>query len=171
MRPEARGLRREMRGKTVNGSLAKNNERKRSMSEHGFKKLAVWQRAKRLAVSVYKVTAEGKVTRDFGLVEQMRRSAVSVPSNIAEGDERDSDKDSARFFQIAKGSLGELANQVEIAVEVGYLEPGPAGAISQECLELGKMLGSLIKARRRLVPKVLPIVAGLGLGILLSRIA
>jgi len=165
-RGEARGA-----GQTVKVNLARNNERKRSMSEHGFRKLAVWQRAKRLVVTIYKVTAEGKVSRDFGLVDQMRRSAVSVPSNIAEGDERDSDKDSARFFQIAKGSLGELATQVELAAEVGYLEPGPAGAISQECMELGKMLGGLIKARRRLVPKILLIVAGLALGILPSRMA
>jgi len=138
------------------------------MSEHGFKRLPVWQRAKLLAVSIYKVTEEGKGSRDFGLVDQMRRSAVSVPSNIAEGDERDSDKDSARFFQIAKGSLGELFTQIEIAVEVGYLEPSRASALTQECLELGKMLGGMIKARRRLIPRLLLVVTGFLLGVLLS---
>ena len=135
------------------------------MSKHGFKELAVWQRSKRLAVDIYKVTGEGAVSRDYGLIDQMRRSAVSTPSNIAEGDERDSDKDSARFFEIAKGSLGELATQIEIAVDVGYLKHDRATVLSQECLEIGKMLGALIKARRRFVSRIVCLLAGVALGI------
>ena len=134
------------------------------MSKHGFKELAVWQRSKTLAVHIYKVTNEGPVSRDYGLIDQMRRSAVSAPSNVAEGDERDSDKDSARFFQIAKGSLGESATQIEIAVDVGYLRAERANALSQECLEISKMLGGLIKARRRFVSKVLGLIAAGALG-------
>ena len=135
------------------------------MSKHGFKELVVWQRSKKLAVNVYKATTEGPVSRDYGLIDQMRRSAVSAPSNIAEGDERDSDKDSARFFEIAKGSLGELATQIEIAVDVGYLRADRATALSQECLEISKMLGGLIKARRRFASKVLCLIAAGALGV------
>lgn len=68
------------------------------MSKGGFKQLVVWKRAKNLAVLVYKVTGQGEIARDFGLRDQMRRAAVSVCSNIAEGDERNTDKDSVRFF-------------------------------------------------------------------------
>ena len=77
----------------------------------------------------------------------MRRSAVSVPSNIAEGDERDTDRDSVRFFYIAKGSLAELITQLEIAGEVGFLTTGQVAPLARECSELGRMLGALIKAR------------------------
>ena len=72
----------------------------------------------------------------------MRRSAVSVPSNIAEGDERQSDKDSVRFFHIAKGSLAELATQLEIARDVGYLNTSQVEPLIAQCAELGKMLGA-----------------------------
>ena len=67
-----------------------------------FKDLEVWKRSKELAVRIYRVTDEGAIKRDFSLRDQLRRSAVSVPSNIAEGDERDSDRESARFSLFPK---------------------------------------------------------------------
>ena len=73
------------------------------MGNKGFQNLQVWQKSKNLAVQIYKITSSGKLEKDFGLRDQIRRSAISVPSNIAEGDERDTDKDSVRFFFIAKG--------------------------------------------------------------------
>jgi four helix bundle protein len=88
----------------------------------GFKNLLVWQKARDLAIDVYQVTDHSSLKRDFGLRDQMRRSAVSVPSNIAEGDERDTDKDAIRFFYIAKGSLAELRTQLEIAYRIEYLD-------------------------------------------------
>jgi len=117
------------------------------MSEYGFRSLIVWQKAKTLATDVYRLTNNESIKRDFSLVDQMRRSAVSVPSNIAEGDERPSDKDSVRFFHIAKGSLAELATQLEIAREVGYFNDGQVEPLIGQCVELGKMLGALIRAR------------------------
>ena len=75
------------------------------MNEYGYRSLVVWQKGKALATDVYQLTNSESIKRDFSLVDQMRRSAVSVPSNVAEGDERKSDKDSVRFFHIAKGSL------------------------------------------------------------------
>jgi len=83
---------------------------------NGFKNLKVWPEAKRLAVAVYRMSSTGPLAKDFGLRDQLRRAAVSVPSNIAEGDERDTDKDSIRCFYIAKGSLAELRTQLEIAL-------------------------------------------------------
>jgi four helix bundle protein len=113
----------------------------------GFKDLKVWQQAKLLAVKIYEITNEGPFQRDFGFKDQIRRAAISVPSNIAEGDERGSNKDSVRFFFIAKGSLAELQTQLEIAHEIEYITQNIFNDLEQECITIGKMLGSLIKAR------------------------
>jgi len=117
------------------------------MSKKGFKELQVWQRAKKLAATVYKLTTADSMARQYALADQMRRSSISVPSNIAEGDERDTDKDSVRFFYIAKGSLAELVTQLEIAHEVGLLTKEQIAPLSTERIELGRILGALIKAR------------------------
>ena len=118
------------------------------MRKDGFKDLVVWQSAKDLAVWIYKVLDEGTLSEDFGLRDQIRKSAVSIPSNMAEGDERDSDKESVRFFYIAKGSLAELRTQLQIAFEIGYIEKDIFESLDKECKQLGKMIGALIKARR-----------------------
>ena len=100
-----------------------------------------------LAVLIYRVTEIGCIAKDFGLKDQIRRAAVSVPSNIAEGDERDTYKDAVRFLYIAKGSLAEVITQSIIAHEIGYLNESDRNHIEQECGAIGKMLGSLIKIR------------------------
>ena len=112
-----------------------------------FKDLEVWKRSKELAVRIYRVTDEGAIKRDFSLRDQLRRSAVSVPSNIAEGDERDSDRESARFFAISKGSLAELRTQLQIAFEVGYLTEEIFLDTDRECEIISRMIGALIKSR------------------------
>jgi four helix bundle protein len=113
----------------------------------GFEHLQIWQRAKDLAVFTYKITENGDVSRAFGLRDQMRRSAVSVASNIAEGDERQTDKDAVRFFYIAKGSTAELRTQNRIAYEIGYSDKKDFETIDKECYELGKMIGGVIRHR------------------------
>lgn len=85
---------------------------------------------------------------DYGIRDQMRRAAVSICSNIAEGDERDSDRDSTRFFCFAKGSLAELVTQLEIAMEIDYITSEGMKEIRKECEEIGGMPGALIRARR-----------------------
>lgn len=87
-----------------------------------FEHLEVWTEAKNLAVSIYKVTNIGLISKDFGLRDQMRRAAVSVPSNIAEGEESGRNKKGINYFYISKGSLGELLTQITIAFEIEYLE-------------------------------------------------
>lgn len=119
------------------------------MGKKGFKDLAVWQKAKDLAVSVYKVSDDRSQGMDFGLRDQIRRSAVSVASNLAEGDERDTDKEAIRHFYIAKGSVAELRTQLEIGYEAGHMEKKDYEYLESEYHTLGKQIGSLIQARGR----------------------
>ncbi|HZL13232.1 MAG TPA: four helix bundle protein [Verrucomicrobiae bacterium] len=123
------------------------------MAEYGYRSLVVWQKGKTLAIDIYRLTKAETIKRDFSLIDQLRRSAVSVPSNIAEGDERKSDKDSIRFFHIAKGSLAELATQLEIARDVEYFTIAQVEPLIAQCAELGKMLGALIRARQDSPPR------------------
>jgi four helix bundle protein len=87
------------------------------------------------------------IGKDFGLRDQIRRSAVSIPSNIAEGDERDTDKESIRFFYIAKGALAELRTQLQIAHEIGYICEDLFSSLDGRYERLAKMIGALIRAR------------------------
>ncbi|MEI6614712.1 MAG: four helix bundle protein [Chrysiogenales bacterium] len=115
--------------------------------KNGFKELKVWQRGKKLAVRIYDISGKGKFNCDFSLKDQVRRAAVSIPSNIAEGDTLGSNKQSIRHFHIAKGSCAELMTQFEIAQEIGYIPNEIMIEIQEECLGLSGMLEKLIKAR------------------------
>lgn len=121
------------------------------MGKEGFEKLEVWHDAKNLAVSIYKITMEGELSKDFGIRDQIRRSAVSIPSNIAEGDERYSNRESIRFLYIAKGSLAELRTQLIIANEIGYIDETQLSILENNCNLIGKRLGALIKAREKIL--------------------
>ena len=114
-----------------------------------FKMLKVWQRSKGLAVFLYKLTAQGAIVKDYGLKDQIRRAAVSIPSNIAEGDELGTDRQSIKFFYIAKGSTAELLTQAIIAYEVGYLAQQNFDRIQEECRVISSMLTKLIQARSK----------------------
>jgi four helix bundle protein len=113
-----------------------------------FRKLTVWQLAKDLAVAIYNITRIGKFIKDFGLAGQMQRAAVSIPSNIAEGDELGSDKQSSHFFYIAKGSTAELQTQLIISEEIGYLDAEQAEKLIHDCDIISIMLRKLIQARK-----------------------
>jgi four helix bundle protein len=84
--------------------------------------IEVWKRGCRLAVEVYRITGAGKFEKDWGLRDQIRKAAVSVPSNVAEGFERQSLREFRRFLLIAKGSCGELRTQMYIAQSLGYVD-------------------------------------------------
>ena len=112
-----------------------------------FQELLVWKRAKDLAVYIYKVTGKGAIAKDFGFRDQIRRASVSIPSNIAEGDELGSNKQAIKFFFIAKGSSAELLTQSIIALEIEYLDEKDFAHIETECTAISGMLGKLIKAR------------------------
>jgi len=109
-----------------------------------FEKLEVWKRSCKLAVEVYNSL---KDCRDFGMKDQMNRAAVSIPSNIAEGAERDSEKEFVRFMHIAKGSAAELRTQLYIAEKAGILSIDVTKSHVQELKEISAMLHGLIKSR------------------------
>jgi four helix bundle protein len=113
-----------------------------------FENLKVWHRAVELAVSVYNVT-EGKksLKQDLGLKDQMRRSSVSISSNISEGDELGTDKQAVRHFYIAKGSTAELYTQIIISHKIRYLEDSEKEYFANECKGIAGMLSNLIKSR------------------------
>jgi four helix bundle protein len=117
----------------------------------GFQDLKVWQGAKELAVEIYRITQQGPFSRDLGLRDQIRRAAVSVPSNVAEGDERGTNREAVRFLYIAKGSLAELQTQLLIAHEIGYLDSSALQNLDEKCRILGRMLGRLIEARSKAI--------------------
>ena len=117
------------------------------MGKGGFKDLKVWHKAKDLAVYIYQISNKGKFTNDFGLKDQIQRAAVSIPSNIAEGDELKTDKQSIHFFYTAKGSAAEVITQASIAFEIGYINQETYCKIEQNCKAISGMLTLLIKAR------------------------
>ena len=92
------------------------------MDRRKYQKLLVWQEAMDLVAGVYRVTERLPVTERFGLCQQLRRAAVSIPSNIAEGAGRHSDKEFIRFLNIANGSLLEVETQLLIALQLKYIE-------------------------------------------------
>lgn len=106
-----------------------------------FERLDVWQRSRHLTVRVYKVLAE---CRDYGFRDQVTRSALSVPSNIAEGMERASAREKCQFLRIAKGSCAELRTQLLIGSDIGYISESVANDWIQETRELSRMLSGLI---------------------------
>lgn len=90
------------------------------MSDIGYKKLTVWQKSVELVVSIYTLTRQFPREEMYGLTSQMRRAAVSIPSNIAEGSRRRGFKDTRHFLTIAFGSGAELETQIEIAKQLSY---------------------------------------------------
>ena len=109
-----------------------------------FEDLEVWKRAARLGAELYKATRELK---DWGFRDQLTRAGLSISSNIAEGYERNSHRDCARFLAIAKGSCGEVRSQLYIGKEIGYIATEKANDWIRECRELSRMLAALIKRR------------------------
>ncbi len=113
-----------------------------------FKTLKVWQKSKDLAVRIYRLTSEGAFSKDFRFRDQIRAASVSVPSNIAEGDELGTNKQAIRHFRIAKGSTAEIITQLIIAYEVGYFNRETYEDISNEYEHVSHMLARLIAARQ-----------------------
>ena len=114
-----------------------------------FRELKVWQRGKDLAVYIYKLTGHGIFSKDYGLRDQIRRAAISIPSNIAEGDELSTDKQAIRFFYTAKGSSAEVLTQAIIALEIGHINEENFDHIEKECQSISSMLSRLIQARSK----------------------
>lgn len=111
-----------------------------------FRDLKCWQKAFDLTVAVYAATRAFPKEELFALSNQLRRAAISVMSNIAEGKGRLSDKDSLRFFGNARGSLFEIESQIDIAERLRYISAADARAIRSQTSEVGKLLNGLIRS-------------------------
>jgi four helix bundle protein len=112
-----------------------------------FEDLDVWQRSRRFAKQIYEISGDGDFVRDFGLKDQVRRSAVSVLSNIAEGYERRSPNEFRNFLNIAKGSAGELRAQLYLVMDLGYKKQDEIRPMITEISEISRMIVGLMRSR------------------------
>lgn len=108
-----------------------------------YKELKIWQKGMVLAQSVYRLTAKFPVDERFGLTSQMRRAAVSVPSNIAEGQARQGTREFLQFLSHTSGSLAELETQVLLSMELGYCGESDTTSIVGEITEMQKMVAAI----------------------------
>lgn len=113
------------------------------------KRLKVWQKAMQLVVDVYEITQRFPQEEQFGLTSQIRRCAVSIPSNIAEGHGRGSNKELIRFLNIARGSVFELDTQLEIARQVRLLSRDQFDYLGKLLDEISRLLSGLQKSKSR----------------------
>ena len=109
-----------------------------------FEDLIAWQKAKDLALSISTLLSEESFFKDFALKDQMRRSSISIPANIAEGFERDGNKEFIKFLSIAKGSAGELRSHLLLALDQGYLSNSDYEPIEILLLETSRLIGGLM---------------------------
>ena len=110
-----------------------------------FEQLKVFEEARKLTNRIYEVTRRQTFAKDFGLVDQIRRAAVSVMSNIAEGFERGANKEFIQFLYIAKGSCGEVRTHLIIALDQGYIDKAIFDELSGSCYGISAMLSNFIK--------------------------
>ena len=116
------------------------------MSEFGFEKLGVWQKGMDLVTEPYLLTRGFPLEERFGLTTQLRRAAVSVPANIAEGFGRGSQAQLANFARISLGSVYELRTEIEIAVRIGIATKQEVEKAASLSIELSRMLDSFIRS-------------------------
>lgn len=113
-----------------------------------FEDIDGWKMARELTRDVYSVTTNGNFAKDFGLCNQIRRAAVSVMSNIAEGFERDGNKEFCNFLSIAKGSAAEVRSQLYVALDQGYISENEFQTIYAKANENGRVIAGLMKYLR-----------------------
>jgi len=111
-----------------------------------FRELQVWQRGMQIVEAVYRISGVFPKAEAYGLTNQVRRAAVSVPSNLAEGHARASTKEYLRHVSVARGSLAELETQLEIAVRLNYVDETRMNPIREQCDHLSRQLYQLRNA-------------------------
>ena len=110
-----------------------------------FEEIDAWKLASRLCCDIYETTRNSGLEKDWALRDQMRRSAISIPSNIAEGFERGGDKEFARFLTIAKGSAGELRTQLHLARSLGYIKQEVFNELVEKAKHVSSQIAKLIQ--------------------------
>jgi four helix bundle protein len=113
-----------------------------------FEDLDLWKDAVKMGVSIYKITEEGKMARDFSARDQLRRAAISVSNNIAEGFEYNNNKAFVRFLMYAKGSAGELRSQLFVLKEAGIIEENKFHPLWENALKLSRSIEGFRKYLR-----------------------
>jgi len=114
-----------------------------------FEDLLVWQKSIELVKRVYLLTLSAKFAKDYGLKDQLRRAAVSIPTNIAEGYERSSRKEYMQYLNVAKGSAGEVRSLLRVALEIGYLDQSEHDSMRAEVTKISSFLANQIKSLRK----------------------
>jgi four helix bundle protein len=114
-----------------------------------YRQLSVWKQAHRFVLSVYQGTKSFPDRERYGLTAQLRRAAISVVSNIAEGSGRQGDREYIRFLRIARGSVCELECQLLVSRDLGYLPPDAWQRLDKDCQDLSRMLNALIRSLDR----------------------
>lgn len=110
-----------------------------------FTELPIWQKAHQIALKTYEISNESKLSKDFALKDQMRRCAISISSNIAEGHDRGSKKQNCYFLYVAKASSAELRSQLFLAKDLNYIEIEKFSELEKSVCEINNMLGGFIK--------------------------
>ena len=110
-----------------------------------FEDLEAWKISREVTKDIYKLSASGLFSRDFGLRDQIRRASVSIMSNIAEGFERDGDKEFVQFLAIAKGSAGEVRSQLYVALDQEYVSEIEFYSVYQKLTENSRVISGLMK--------------------------
>lgn len=110
-----------------------------------FEEIESWKKSRELTRSIYRISLKERFFRDFGLRDQIRRAAVSILSNIAEGFERDGDKEFIQFLSLAKGSCGELRAQLYVALDQKYIDEEEFRALTNSATEISRMISGLMK--------------------------
>jgi four helix bundle protein len=113
--------------------------------EKNYKNLAVWKEARKLVSAVYILTNNFPEDEKFGLTSQLKRAAISIPSNIAEGMGRNSNKETRQYYYIAKGSIYEVETQIYIAIDLGFLEEENVEQIFSQITSVRKLIIGFIK--------------------------
>lgn len=125
------------------------SSRNHSTHPFTFRDLLVWKQSRALASDIYRLTETPNLRGHHAYCDQLGRAALSVPSNIAEGDERGTNKESLRFLFIARGSLGELETQLWIGQDIGWIEPEAYRQLSAKRADVARLLGGLIRMRQQ----------------------
>lgn len=113
---------------------------------NSFEEIIAWQKARELNVEIYRITNSNDIfNKDYGLRDQMRRSSISISSNIAEGFERETTKEFIRFLYIAKASAGEFRSQLYLASNLGYISGNEFQKLNLKVNDISKLLSGFIK--------------------------
>lgn len=113
---------------------------------HSFTDLIVWQKAHRFVLQIYKLTKDFPKEEKYSLIDQLRRAAVSITSNISEGFYRRTSNDKSHFYYMSIGSLAEIQNQLIISRDLGYLDNEMFQKIGKESVEIHKLINGIIKS-------------------------